>query len=87
MKRVLVYVDGEPRTIGWRTHSEAETLEVLGLPPGSRVSLTYARGHFLDFSRGWGFGDGQRFVSDAAPEGVDEPLKSWQQDADHWKTG
>ena len=96
MKKVTVYVNGEARSVKWRTYSESETLEALGLPPDTRVSLDYARGCFLDFSQGWGFADGHHYVSEFHDTGVldnDTPTDEapadapWSKDADWWQKG
>jgi len=85
VKRVRIYVNGEAKVVRWRTHTEEETLEVLGLPAGTRVALSYARECFLDFSKGWGFADGHHYVSEEGdPDEVHEQ-QPWQIDADAWK--
>lgn len=84
-KLVTITVNGEDRQVTQRTFSEAETLAALGVPAGTRVAYVYARECWLDFSRGWGFAEGQVYVSEGF-DPDDKPTETpWVRDADWWK--
>jgi len=90
IKQVTIYFDGIAITVPARTWSEAETLEVLGAPMSARVALEHAKNHPLDFSRGWGFAEGQRYVPvDEQRVGLTDESdgNDWAQDPDWWKKG
>lgn len=89
-KQVTIYFDGVAITVPARTWSEAETLDALGAPMSARIALEHAKAYALDFSRGWGFAEGQRYVMADERLGLEDSETTnndWAQDPDWWKKG
>jgi hypothetical protein len=84
---VTITVNGEERQVTRRTMSAAETFAALGLPSDARVAYSHAKECWLDFSRGWGFAEGQVYVSEGYDPDATPADASWEQDADWWKKG
>lgn len=89
-KCCMVFLNDEPTTVRVRTESEQETLEALGLEPSERVAFDYAQDRPLDFTSGWTFVDGQRYVTVDILAGLpceqSDPNETapWATDPDAW---
>lgn len=86
-KLVTIMVNGAERQVTQRTTSAVETLAALGLPTGVRVAYSHAEESWLDFTHGWGFAEGQVYVTEGYDPDATPADASWEQDADWWKKG